>query len=99
MNRFLMVLGLVFFGMYFIGVAINAYLDFNREDDDWEDFKTPKSNTEQEKEETQAFIRTEKLEWDFVQYSERPFVPTSKNFEIELEINQTNLNNSDEANN
>ena len=94
---FLKVLFLTVLALYSIGVAIHAFQKF---DDEAEDFdfgeKSDKADSIIQSEVyADNFKRTQadEVEWDFVQYSERPHLPTSATSKIELEISETNLTN------
>lgn len=94
---FFKVLGLTILALYFIGVAIHAFSKFDDEFEDYE-FEDEKSDKDLKIQEevlpTENFKRTQTgIEWDLVQYSERPHLPTSATSKIELEISETNLTN------
>ena len=78
------------FGLYCIGVAINAYQQFADEDDDWEDID------EIEEEVVYKVLNQEKFilrpstneEWSDVEYSNNVNLPKPKTGkDLELEIN------------
>ena len=81
----IIVLLCILFSLYASAVAISTAKAFHQEDilDDIDI-----ENTFQEP--FEGFRRTEDEDWDFVQYSERPFVKNKQpNKPIKLEINET----------
>ena len=80
----IIVLLCILFSLYASSVAISTAKAFHQEDilDDIDI-----ENTFQEP--FEGFRRTEDEDWDFVQYSERPFVKNKPNKPIKLEINET----------
>lgn len=92
---FIKVLILTIFGLYFIGVAINAYLQFNSEDIDWDEvekeIEEEEVDIENSLEDNQPFMQynSENIEeWSYVKYSnqKKPKLKTGK--DLELEINK-----------
>lgn len=91
---FIKVLVLTVFGMYFIGVAINAYLKFDGEDIDWDDLekqvKDEKNSVVPEFEENQPYIIHTKEDaeaWNLVEYNEttiREQPKTGKDLKLEI---------------
>lgn len=82
MNNFISVLIVVFFAMYVVSVFVEFYRQRNMKES---------LNTNGElKLVNESFERSNGHEWDLVQYSERPYIPTSKTHNIELEISETN---------
>ncbi len=82
MNNFISVFIVVLFTMYVISVFVELYRQRN--------VKVVLNTTNELKFVNEAFERSNGHEWDLVQYSERPHIPTSKTHNIELEISETN---------